>query len=151
MKTAGSEQYRILCKKIIGSIPSDESGLEQLRHLYHRVFDSCQNRSSPFLLISELELFAYENRVSAENLRLYLETIQSNRIYLKQILSKGISDGSIRKDIDPEAYTTLLTNTYIGLIQRMEAVRYTKTDYNLASFEEQVELYINTIITYLRN
>ena len=64
---------------------------------------------------------------------------------------KGIADGSICSAIDPDTYTTLLTNTYVGMLQRMEAVRYTKTDYDLASFEEQVDLHVKAVVAFLRS
>lgn len=151
MKTVGSERYRELCSNIMNSISPDNTGLEQLRQLHYCMLDLCKNGHSPILLISELELFGYENRVSAENLSLYLKTVQSSRKSTKQIIIKGMTDGSIRSDIDPDAYTTLLTNTYVGMLQRMEAIRYVTTDYNLSSFEEQVDLHVQAVVEFLRN
>ena len=120
--------------------------MNQLQQMLYELFKLCKTGRSPFLITYELELFAYDNRVSAEILSQYLRTIQSSRKYLKQILQKGIEDGSIRSSIDPEADTTLLTNTYVGMLQRMETVRYTKTDYDLASMETQVDRYIKTAV-----
>lgn len=151
MKTVGARRYEEMCAGIMEAISQEDCGLEQLRQMHYEVFALCKNRRSPFLLISELELFAYESRVPAEILSLYLKTIHSSRKYAKQIIEKGIADGSIRSDIDADAYTTLLTNTFVGMLQRMEAVRYTKTDYNLASMEEQVDLHVKAVINMLAN
>lgn len=142
MKTVGSKRYHKMWENIMKAVSPKSCGLEQLQQMLYQLFELCKNGRSPFLLTSELELFAYENHVTAEILGLYLKTIQSSRKYLKQIIKKGIADGSIHSDIDLDAYTILLTNSYVGMLQRMEAVRYTKTDYNLASMKEQVDLYI---------
>lgn len=150
VSTVGSERYNILCSKMIESISPDDTGLEQLKHLHYWMLNLCKEKRSPFLMISELELFGYENYVPDEKLRLYLKTVQDSRKYAKRMLIKGMTDGSIRGDIDPEAYTTLLTNTYVGMLQRMAAVRYTKTDYNLTSIEEQVDLHVEAVMTIMK-
>lgn len=146
MKSVGSKRYYEMWDGIMAEISSEDNGLDQIQQMLQQLFAQCKNGRSPFLITYELELFAYENRVSAEILSSYLKTIQSSRRYMKQIIKKGIMDGSIGSYIDPETATTLMTNTYVGMLQRLEAVRYTKTDYNLTSMETQVDRYIKAVV-----
>lgn len=150
MRTVGREQYHAVCEEMMAAIPADASGLEQLRKLYYIMFSFCGTDCSPWLMLSELELFAYENHLSSEILDQYLDEVNNSMKYGKAIILKGIEDGSIRSDIDPDAYTTLLSNTYIGMLQRMEIARYTQTDYSPASFKKQIDLHVETVISFMK-
>ena len=150
MQTIGKERYRETCEAMVATISKDACGLEQLRQIHYRMYDLCKNRRSPWLMLSELELFAYDNRISGEILGQYLTETRNSKKYVKQILLKGMKDGSIRTDIDPDAYTTLLANTYVGMLQRMGASRYAETEQSVAAFNEQVDLHVNAVISLLR-
>ncbi len=151
MKNVGVERYRLMCKNILAAVDPEDSGLEQLRQVHYRMYYLYEGKRSPWLMISEIELFAYENNVPSDILAYYLRQVHTSRKYCKQILLKGIKDGSIRSDINPDAYAAQLVNTYVGMLQRMQAVRYTQTEYPLASIKEQVYLHVESVVTNLRN
>lgn len=149
MNTIGKEKYRELFKKMADSFVPGETGLEQLQK-FHKLAAGQQGRQrSVWLIRSEYELFMYQNSVSDEVLNRYLQMIGEGRELVKRILKKGIADGSIRDDMDVETWASLMGNSFVGLLQRMEAIRYVKTDSCLVSPQKQIDLYIEVLTKLL--
>ncbi len=150
MKTIGKERYRNMFKKMSESFSPEDTGLEQLRKFHYLAAKQREHKLSPWIMCSELELFMYEHSVSDEILSLYLKVIGESRQLIKQILIKGIADGSIRSIVDIDAVVASMNNSFVGLLQRLEAVRYVKTDYYLTPAETQIDLFIEGLILYLK-
>ena len=145
----GIDRYNDMCEKLQSQTPRDLNGLQQLKYILYELYDVQHiypGGISPWLVIAEVEMYIYENKMPQEILEPYIEKLHSNRKFLADTISLGIEDGSICRDIDPSDAADAIAYAYIGMLQRLGVVNYSGHAIDPEYEKKLVEAHISGVL-----
>jgi AcrR family transcriptional regulator len=99
--------------------PEGASGYEKFRQLLEHMISASEQHASYVRFIAMFDAFYRESYVNAELENRYISFLRGDTHPFYALLDEGITDGSIRSDIDINVLTFTLSNVVIATLQRM--------------------------------
>ncbi|MCM3271069.1 TetR/AcrR family transcriptional regulator [Paenibacillus elgii] len=99
--------------------PSGDNGFEKMRRMLEHMISVSEHNAGSVRFIAMFDAFYRENYVNEELESRYISFLRRNTHPFYAILEEGISDGSVRSDIDINVLTFTLSNVVVASLQRM--------------------------------
>lgn len=100
-------------------LPKGGNGFEKIRDLLEHMISASRQNVGHVRFIAMFDAFYREDYVNAELENRYISFLRSNTHPFHVLLEEGMSDGSIRNDIDIQILTFTLSNVVTAALQRM--------------------------------
>jgi len=99
--------------------PRGNNGFEKVRYLLEHMINVSEQQANYVRFIAMFDAFYRENYVNAELEARYITFLRKGTHPFYALLDEGLSDGSIRSDIDINIVTFTLSNVVTATLQRM--------------------------------
>lgn len=134
-----------ILKEMFAEIPRDLTGIENIKALSHTYYKFYKENPGYYKAYYHSGVFEYENSPYLEELK---KERKENFQYVINAITKGFTDGTIRKDIDPVATTLIMllmsnnVNNIIPVTQMyMDEYKLTQDDL----FDINLELVVRSV------
>lgn len=126
------------------------TGIEQTTQIMNQLYWRLTQNPDMLLFMDQLDAFIISSENAQYPLLAYKKMIASNISRLIQVIEKGIQDGTIRKDIEPEEAGNTCIDLFVALAQKLvirEQILNVKLPHGAYS---ALEVYKEMIIKYLK-
>lgn len=95
------------------------TGLEQTLFWLQLHFPLVGEYAQKLLLLIEIDIYLKRQKILSSEIIHEIPVITKTTAVLQSTIEKGIQDGSIKEHLDPQWERTMISTTFIGLIQRI--------------------------------
>lgn len=134
-----------ILKEMFEKIPEDLTGIENIKALSHTYYKFYKEHTGYYKAYYYSGVFEYENSPHLEELK---KERKENFQYLINAITKGFTDGTIRKDIDPVATTLIMLLMSNNVNNIIPVTQMYMDEYNLTQddlFDINLQLVIRSI------
>jgi len=124
--------------------------IEKMQKILELFLDVYKNHKDILRFLDEFDSYILKEEISGKQLENYEKNILNLKETVVKTLNKGMEEGSVRRDLDPELFYTTTTHSLMSLCQKL-ALRgkILNTDSNFKA-EEQIRILIDISINYIK-
>ncbi len=126
-----------------------KSGIELVKDFYDvflKIFNDHQNY---YTFLKELDVYILHNEI--KELDDYENGIKNFGIIYKEMIDNGISDNTLKKDLDYETFFYSSTHALLGICEKLALNKAIIKQDEKQKKEEEIELLINSFINFIKN
>jgi AcrR family transcriptional regulator len=132
-------------------ISSEENGLSQVMRYLEVTPQLYLSLPSALRFLEYFDNFIVGQSIDQSRLASYAQTMGLTKSLFMKSLEEGINDGSIRKDLDQEAFYYTITHTLMSLAQKLILRGDIVGEDELIGKLDQVKIVIEMARTYIKN
>jgi len=130
---------------------SQSTCIEKIQKILELFLDVYTNQRDLLFFLDEFDTYILKEELTGNQLENYEKNILNLKDTVVNTLNKGIEEGTVKKDLDPELYYTTTTHSLMSLCQKL-ALRgkILNTDTNFRA-EEQIKTLIDISVNYIKS
>jgi len=130
---------------------SQSTCIEKIQKILELFLDVYTNQRDLLFFLDEFDTYILKEELTGDQLENYEKNILNLKDTVVNTLNKGIEEGTVKKDLDPELYYTTTTHSLMSLCQKL-ALRgkILNTDSNFRA-EEQIKTLIDISVNYIKS
>jgi len=130
---------------------SQSTCIEKIQKILELFLDVYTNQRDLLFFLDEFDTYILKEELTGDQLENYEKNILNLKDTVVNTLNKGIEEGTVKKDLDPELYYTTTTHSLMSLCQKL-ALRgkILNTDTNFRA-EEQIKTLIDISVNYIKS
>lgn len=127
-----------------------DNGLRSVESILTVFVELFENHPDFLKFIHEFDVYMVREQVEKEKLEIYESCIIDLKRILMEAIEKGVSDQSIRRDIDAEAYYYTTTHALMSLAQKLLMRGHILNSDSAVGNHNQIEMLIRMSVEFLR-
>ena len=127
-----------------------DTGITSVESILTVFIELFENHPEFLKFIHEFDVYIVREQVEKEKLEAYENCIIDIKKMLMLAIEKGILDGSIRKDVDSEAYYYTATHALMSLAQKLLLRGHILNSDAMVSDQRQLHLLIRMVVDFLK-
>ncbi|MFO7887178.1 MAG: TetR/AcrR family transcriptional regulator [Eubacteriales bacterium] len=130
---------------------SQSTCIEKIQKILELFLDVYTNQRDLLFFLDEFDTYILKEELTGDQLKNYEKNILNLKDTVVNTLNKGIEEGTVKKNLDPELYYTTTTHSLMSLCQKL-ALRgkILNTDSNFRA-EEQIKTLIDISVNYIKS
>ena len=147
IQAAISIQNEILPKYF--NFNKEKSGIELIKDYYEiflKIFNDHQNY---YTFLKELDVYILRNDI--KELEEYELGIKNFGLIYKEMVNKGLSDNTLKKDLDYETFFYSSTHALLGICEKLALGKAIIKQDEKQKKNEEIEILINSFINFIKN
>src|SRR6056297_946449 len=130
---------------------SQSTCIEKIQKILELFLDVYTNQRDLLFFLDEFDTYILKEELTGDQLENYEKNILNLKDTVVNTLNKGIEEGTVKKNLDPELYYTTTTHSLMSLCQKL-ALRgkILNTDSNFRA-EEQIKTLIDISVNYIKS
>ena len=130
---------------------SQSTCIEKIQKILELFLDVYTNQRDLLFFLDEFDTYILKEELTGDQLENYEKNILNLKDTVVNTLNKGIEEGTVKKNLDPELYYTTTTHSLMSLCQKL-ALRgkILNTDTNFRA-EEQIKTLIDISVNYIKS